>query len=188
VENAALPFTDPATGLVYARARWLDPTTSSFLSPDPLGYKDSSNLYAYCGGDPVNCKDPTREDAYDDRLKAYIAWHGAQTAAMWEKRKELSAQIRAQRKVTSDTGELEAEDRWLARRREVVESKSSTAPEFREALNDLESILVGMGSFSDVPMYPKPGARLTRQEALTQQWDLTETLGAAIREVVGKGN
>jgi hypothetical protein len=75
---------------------------------------------------------------------------------------------------------------WLASRRAIVESASPTAPEFLEAVNDLESILVGMGSFSDVPMYPKPGAQLTRQEALNQQWDLTETLGAAIREVVGK--
>jgi RHS repeat-associated protein len=55
----ALPFADPATGLVYARARWFDPQTGSFLSADPAGYRDSSNLYAYCGGDPVNCKDST---------------------------------------------------------------------------------------------------------------------------------
>jgi len=75
---------------------------------------------------------------------------------------------------------------WLASRRRVVESAPRTAPEFREALNDLQSVLVGMGSFSDVPMYPKPGAGLTRQEALNQQWDLTETLGAAIREMVGQ--
>lgn len=55
----ALPFADPATGLVYARARWFDPQTGSFLSADPIGYRDSSNLYAYAGGDPVNHRDPT---------------------------------------------------------------------------------------------------------------------------------
>ena len=33
------------------RARWYDPSTGSFLSPDPLGYQDSSNLYAFAGGD-----------------------------------------------------------------------------------------------------------------------------------------
>ncbi len=55
----AYPFTEPASGLVYLRARWYDPGTGSFLSPDPLGYQDSSNLYAFCGGDPVNCSDPT---------------------------------------------------------------------------------------------------------------------------------
>ncbi|HUF10764.1 MAG TPA: RHS repeat-associated core domain-containing protein, partial [Rhodothermales bacterium] len=55
----ALPFVDPATGLVYARNRWLDPRTGSFLSPDPAGYRDSSNLYTFTGGDPVNRRDPT---------------------------------------------------------------------------------------------------------------------------------
>ncbi len=29
------------------------------LTPDPLGYKDSSNLYAYCAGNPIGCSDPT---------------------------------------------------------------------------------------------------------------------------------
>jgi RHS repeat-associated protein len=55
----ALPFSEPATGLVYARARWYDPATGSFLTPDPLGYRDSSNLYSFAGGDPVNRRDPT---------------------------------------------------------------------------------------------------------------------------------
>ena len=29
-----------------------------FLSPDPVGYRDSSNMFAFCAGDPVNCRDP----------------------------------------------------------------------------------------------------------------------------------
>ena len=55
----ALPFSDPATGLVYARARWYSPETGTFLSGDPLAYRDSSNLYAFAAGDPVNGRDPT---------------------------------------------------------------------------------------------------------------------------------
>jgi RHS repeat-associated protein len=55
----ALPFSEPATGLVYARARWYDPSTGSFLTPDPMGYQDSSNLYSFAGGDPVNGRDPS---------------------------------------------------------------------------------------------------------------------------------
>jgi len=49
------------TGLVYARHRWIDPRTGTFLTPDPQGYGDSSNLYAFAGGDPVNGRDPTGE-------------------------------------------------------------------------------------------------------------------------------
>jgi RHS repeat-associated protein len=57
----AAPFLEPMTGHVYMRGRWYDPRTGSFLTPDPAGYKDSANLYSYCGGDPVNCSDPTGE-------------------------------------------------------------------------------------------------------------------------------
>jgi RHS repeat-associated protein len=55
----AHPFTEPMTRLNYVRARWFDPSSGSFLSPDPMGYQDSANLYAFAGGDPVNGRDPT---------------------------------------------------------------------------------------------------------------------------------
>jgi len=55
----AHPFTEPMTGLNYVRHRWLDPSTATFLSPDPLGYQDSPTLYAFAGGDPINGRDPT---------------------------------------------------------------------------------------------------------------------------------
>ena len=70
IEFQALPFAEPATGLVYARARWYDPSTGSFLTPDPLGYQDSSNLYAFAGGDPVNGRDPTGEQSYKEATVA----------------------------------------------------------------------------------------------------------------------
>ena len=60
----ALPFTEAATGLVYARSRWIDSRSGSFLTPDPIGYRDSSNLYAFCGGDPINCRDPEGRAGY----------------------------------------------------------------------------------------------------------------------------
>ncbi|HET8798096.1 MAG TPA: RHS repeat-associated core domain-containing protein, partial [Thermoanaerobaculia bacterium] len=61
----ALPFAEPATGLIYARARWYDPATGSFLSADSKGYVDSANLYAFAGGDPVNRRDPTGESTQE---------------------------------------------------------------------------------------------------------------------------
>jgi RHS repeat-associated protein len=46
------------TGLVYMGARYYDPGTGRFLSPDPLGHASSASLYDYADGDPVNRLDP----------------------------------------------------------------------------------------------------------------------------------
>jgi len=54
-----LPYREPASGLVFARARWLDTATQTFTTPDPNGYEDSSTLYAAFAGDPINFRDPT---------------------------------------------------------------------------------------------------------------------------------
>lgn len=47
------------TGLVMMRNRWFQPTTGMFITPDPVGYVDSSNPYSFAAGDPVNRHDPT---------------------------------------------------------------------------------------------------------------------------------
>ena len=51
------PF-DALTGQCDLRARWYDPTTGSFLAPDPLGPVDSWNLYQYGFGTPATWMDP----------------------------------------------------------------------------------------------------------------------------------
>jgi RHS repeat-associated protein len=45
--------------LLYYRARVYDARLGRFLQPDPIGYGDGMNMYAYVGGDPVNSTDPT---------------------------------------------------------------------------------------------------------------------------------
>jgi RHS repeat-associated protein len=45
-------------GLYDHRARFYDPTTQTFLEPDPLGNVDSPNLYQAFGLDPHNNTDP----------------------------------------------------------------------------------------------------------------------------------
>lgn len=45
------------TGLIYMRARYMDPTTGRFVCEDPA--ENGLNWYAYCGSDPVNKNDPT---------------------------------------------------------------------------------------------------------------------------------
>jgi RHS repeat-associated protein len=50
----------PATGLYDYRNRVFSPTLTRFLQPDPIGFVgDPSNLYRYCGNNPVNFTDPS---------------------------------------------------------------------------------------------------------------------------------
>ncbi|MEZ4315131.1 MAG: RHS repeat-associated core domain-containing protein, partial [Polyangiaceae bacterium] len=56
---------DPATGLVYLRARWYDPTTGRFLTPDVAdGSSEDArtlNRYVYALSDPLNKLDRSGE-------------------------------------------------------------------------------------------------------------------------------
>jgi RHS repeat-associated protein len=51
---------DPETGFVHLRNRFYDPTTSRFLTPDPVGALGSGlNLYDYVGNNPATLTDPS---------------------------------------------------------------------------------------------------------------------------------
>jgi len=43
------------TGLIYMRARWMDPSLGRFISEDPA--RDGANWFEYCRGNPVNLLD-----------------------------------------------------------------------------------------------------------------------------------
>jgi len=49
---------DSTTQLYYYRFRDYSPQLGRFLQPDPAGYIDTMNLYAYCGNNPINFRDP----------------------------------------------------------------------------------------------------------------------------------
>ncbi len=45
---------DPETGLVFFGKRYYDPMTSSWITPDPSGFSNGPNLYAFLSNDPYN--------------------------------------------------------------------------------------------------------------------------------------
>lgn len=74
--------------LLYYRARVYDARLGRFLQPDPIGYGDGMNMYAYVGGDPVNFADPSGlcKNAEGETVSAptgsrICAGHGA--ASLW---------------------------------------------------------------------------------------------------------
>jgi RHS repeat-associated protein len=48
---------DFETGLYFYRARYYNPYIGRFMQTDPVG--QGTNLYAYCGNNPVGCVDPS---------------------------------------------------------------------------------------------------------------------------------
>lgn len=53
---------DDVTGLTYMQARYYDPVTGRFLSPDPVQFSPGApqmfNRYSYVNNDPINLRDP----------------------------------------------------------------------------------------------------------------------------------
>ncbi|MCX6360503.1 MAG: RHS repeat-associated core domain-containing protein [Armatimonadetes bacterium] len=49
--------TEDDTGLIYMRARWMDPVTGTFVSEDPA--RDGANWHVYCPTNPITFYDPT---------------------------------------------------------------------------------------------------------------------------------
>jgi RHS repeat-associated protein len=68
-----------ASGLVYYRARYYDPSVGRFTARDPVGYLDGINRYAYVGNNPVNFTDPNGllarqiSNAWDQGVSYYQA-------------------------------------------------------------------------------------------------------------------
>jgi uncharacterized protein RhaS with RHS repeats len=52
--------------LYYFKARMYSPRLASFVQPDPIGYGDGPNMYAYVHNDPINGWDPSGLGGPDD--------------------------------------------------------------------------------------------------------------------------
>ncbi|MCL5802137.1 MAG: RHS repeat-associated core domain-containing protein [Gammaproteobacteria bacterium] len=79
-----------ATGLMYYRARYYDPSIGRFTQRDPIGLRGGINRYAYVENDPTNVTDPTGE--IGEGLLAKLAAKGIQDAEKLFARAKLRIQ------------------------------------------------------------------------------------------------
>ena len=103
-------WTDPTTGLAYARNRWYDPHNAAWLSEDPIGAVDSSNLYAFVGWGPQSGTDPM--GLYEIPEAEMEAWKAAHPGYAFS---ELSSWIDAQYDAAQAAGNSQT-DSWFSRK------------------------------------------------------------------------
>ncbi|MCD4750351.1 MAG: RHS repeat-associated core domain-containing protein, partial [Thermoanaerobaculales bacterium] len=77
---------DPTSALAYARARWYDPRTAQWLSPDPMGAFDSENQYAFVAWAPNMSRDP--EGLWAEDLVLGVPSLGLGAYSFWSNLKE----------------------------------------------------------------------------------------------------
>jgi RHS repeat-associated protein len=96
-------YYDTATALYYLPARYYEPATARFLSPDPApasaGDPLSLNRFAYCLGDPVNHSDPTGAITDTDGNGRIDGWDSAMWASGHTKDPVRKAYFEARAKV-----------------------------------------------------------------------------------------
>jgi RHS repeat-associated protein len=63
---------DPETGFVFFGRRYYSPRTGRFLTPDPIGFSDGPNLYAYVHNSPLVLIDPYGLTAFEDVSEATV--------------------------------------------------------------------------------------------------------------------
>lgn len=80
--------TDEETGLVYYGRRYYSPQFGRWLTPDPAGFTDGMNLYAFVKNNPINCIDQYGL-FWEDPLQGFYDWKKDFNA--WDK--EVSGKI-----------------------------------------------------------------------------------------------
>jgi RHS repeat-associated protein len=72
----------PELALYDLRNRFMSPELGRFLQTDPIGFQgDASNLYRYCGNDPVDRTDPT---GLVTEWQRQMLWQGGGEGGIWE--------------------------------------------------------------------------------------------------------
>lgn len=71
------------TGFYNLGARYYEPNSGRFMSPDPVGHGSSMGLYDYAGGDPINLVDPRGRSPGQPDLGGTITTQQATEITNW---------------------------------------------------------------------------------------------------------
>ncbi|HET7437146.1 MAG TPA: RHS repeat-associated core domain-containing protein [Thermoanaerobaculia bacterium] len=163
-----LSFAETATGLVYVRNRWYEPGTGTFLSPDPLGYRDSSNLYAFVGGDPVNGRDPTGAEKKLDKVIGFFL-PGWDEAGRTETSTQLHAAADAIDAVAEEALNGTDDSQWFTR--SAAQTMQLASAFLRQGDTSGTELAEGKCSWQVVQNRVYEGMPLEEARALLQDWD-----------------
>jgi len=81
---------------------------------------------------------------------------------------------------------LEDKARWFQERADQIKISERGTKDYLVELEKVRKVIAGMGSFSDLPMYPKKDSNISEEEASQRQWDLAARLGDLIEEELEK--
>lgn len=73
---------------------------------------------------------------------------------------------------------------WYQKKTDRLNKLDILSKEFRKELKELDKTLVGMGSFDDLPLYPKERSGISEEEARKKQRDLVVNLGEIIDKLL----
>ncbi len=71
---------------------------------------------------------------------------------------------------------------WFSEHKKAIENAAQGSKEFNNYLTELDHVLSGMGSFSDLPLRDITG-KMSEQEVRNLQWELVELIGDAIEKI-----
>lgn len=77
---------------------------------------------------------------------------------------------------------------WFSQKQELLRKLNPSDEEFKRELLDIEKIMTGMGSFSDLPLYPSKESGLSEKQAAEKQWKLVNQLSELIKKIGGVPN
>lgn len=84
-------------------------------------------------------------------------------------------------KLLIDCG-WEDKAKWFSELKRSIENADQGSKEFNKCLTELDNVLSGIGSFSDLPLRDK-AEKKSEQEVRNLQWELVEQLGDVIEKL-----